>query len=293
MNNKFVLVALILFSSTLVIAQESGNRAYGTPRRKPVINSGALTAIPDGKTPIYFVEANVLMNMKADSYVAVFGVVQEAPTAAESNGKTDASINGFTKDLEGMGIKRGDVFVDFITQNKVYDYTANGTTVTEKFSGFETKKNVAVRYRDRETLDSILSAAAKSSIFDLIEVSYTINDINAVHAKLYDEAVKVIKQKETSYANSFGTRLSPTNLASEKYDAFYPSELYSNYQAYEAGNTYGDYNNRVVQARKTRTFFYEPLNSSDFDSVVNQMGIEPMVQFTLYLKMQYDLGIKK
>jgi len=293
MNNKFVLIALVLFSSSAIIAQESGNRAYGTPRRKPVISSGVLTAVPDGKTQVYFVEANVLLNMKADAYIAVFGVVQEAPTSAESNAKTDAAISGFTKDLDGIGIKRSDIFIDFITQNKVYDYTANGNTVTEKFSGFETKKNVAVRYRDRELLDKILSAAARSSIFDLIEVNYTVNDINAVHAKLYDEAVKVIRQKETSYANSFGTKLSPTNLANEKYDAFYPGELYSNYQAFEAGNTYGDYNNRVVQARKTRTFFYEPLNSSDFDSVINQMGIEPMVQFTLYLRMQYDSGIKR
>ena len=293
MNNKFVLIALVLFSSTVIIAQESGNRAYGTPRRKPVISSGVLTAVPDGKTQVYFVEANVLLNMKADAYIAVFGVVQEAPTSAESNAKTDAAISGFTKDLDGIGIKRSDIFIDFITQNKVYDYTANGNTVTEKFSGFETKKNVAVRYRDRELLDKILSAAARSSIFDLIEVNYTVNDINAVHARLYDEAVKVIRQKETSYANSFGTKLSPTNLANEKYDAFYPGELYSNYQAFEAGNTYGDYNNRVVQARKTRTFFYEPLNSSDFDSVINQMGIEPMVQFTLYLRMQYDSGIKR
>jgi uncharacterized protein YggE len=293
MNNKCVLIALVLFSSTVIIAQESGNRAYGTPRRKPVISSGVLTAVPDGKTQVYFVEANVLLNMKADAYIAVFGVVQEAPTSAESNAKTDAAISGFTKDLDGIGIKRSDIFIDFITQNKVYDYTANGNTVTEKFSGFETKKNVAVRYRDRELLDKILSAAARSSIFDLIEVNYTVNDINAVHARLYDEAVKVIRQKETSYANSFGTKLSPTNLANEKYDAFYPGELYSNYQAFEAGNTYGDYNNRVVQARKTRTFFYEPLNSSDFDSVINQMGIEPMVQFTLYLRMQYDSGIKR
>jgi len=293
MNNKFVLIALVLFSSTAIIAQESGNRAYGTPRRKPVISSGVLTAVPDGKTQVYFVEANVLLNMKADAYIAVFGVIQEGMTSAESNAKTDAAISGFTKDLDGIGIKRSDIFIDFITQNKVYDYTANGNTVTEKFSGFETKKNVAVRYRDRELLDKVLSAAARSSIFDLIEVNYTVNDINSVHGRLYDEAVKVIKQKETSYANSFGIKLSPTNLANEKYDAFYPGELYSNYQAFEAGNTYGDYNNRVVQARKTRTFFYEPLNSSDFDSVINQIGIEPMVQFTLYLRMQYDSGIKR
>ena len=84
--------------------------------------------------------------------------------------------------------------------------------------------------------------------------------------------------------------MSPSNLANEKYDAFYPGELYAVYQAFEAGNTYGGYdNNRVIQQRKTKTFYYEPLDASDFDSVINQIGIEPMVQFTLYLRMQYDL----
>ena len=71
----------------------------------------------------------------------------------------------------------------------------------------------------------------------------------AVHARLFEEAVKVVKQKEAAYASSFGIKLSPTNLASEKYDAFYPGELYASYQAFEAGTTYGDYNNRVIQQR--------------------------------------------
>jgi len=294
MKKILSLIVLVIFSSTLVFAQEAGNRAYGTSRRKPTVNSGVLTATgPDGKGLLYFVEANVLLNVKADSYVAVFGVVQEAPTAAESNAKTDGAISQFTADLEKLGIKRADTFTDFITQNKIYDYATNGSTTTEKFSGFETKKNINVRYRDRDLLDKILAAATKASIFDLIEVDYTVSDLSGAHAKLYDEAVKVIKQKESSYANAFGVRLAPTNVANEKYDAFYPSELYANYSAYEAGSTYGDYNNRVIQARKTRTFFYTPLNASDFDSAINPLGIEPMVQFTLYLKMQYDLGARK
>jgi len=287
-----ILVFLLLFSVALS-AQEAGNRSYGTQRRKPLVNTGILTGNADDKTRVYFVEANVLMNMKPDAFVAVFAVVQEGPTSAESNAKLDTQIGGFTKDLEGLGIKKGDVFVDFINQNKVYDYTTSGSTVTEKFSGFETKKNVAVRYRDREILERILSSATKASIFDLIEVKYLVTDINAVHNRLYDEAVKVIKQKEASYGNSFGTRLAATNLANEKYDAFYPAELYANYQAFEAGTTYGDYNNRVIQQRKTRSFYYDPLDESDYDAVINQMGIEPMVQFTLYMKMQYDLGVKK
>ena len=287
-----ILVSLILFSVALS-AQEAGNRSYGTQRRKPLVNTGILTGNADDKTRVYFVEANVLMNMKPDAFVAVFAVVQEGTTSAESNTKLDTQISGFIKDLDSLGIKKGDVFVDFINQNKVYDYTTSGSTVTEKFSGFETKKNVAVRYRDREMLERILSAATKASIFDLIEVEYLVTDINAVHNRLYDEAVKIIKQKETSYGNSFGTRLAATNLANEKYDAFYPAELYANYQAFEAGTTYGDYNNRVIQQRKTRSFYYDPLDESDYDAVINQMGIEPMVQFTLYMKMQYDLGVKK
>lgn len=282
----FVLVSLC---PAVAPAQEAGNRAYGTQRRKPQTNSGVLTGSTDGKGQVYFVEANVLMNMKADTYVAVFGLVQDGATSAESNTKINTQVAGFIRDLESLGIKRGDTFVDFITQNKIYDYTTNATTVTEKFSGFETKKNIAVRYKDRDLLEKILSAAARGSIFDLIEVNYVVGDVSGVRQRMYEEAVRIIKQKEASYANSFGIKLSPTNLANEKYDAFYPGELYAAYQAYEAGTTSGDYNRVVVRQRKTSTFFYEPLDASNFDSVINQMSIEPMVQFTLYLRLQYDL----
>jgi len=283
------LFILVLFCPAFASAQEVGNSAYQTQRRKPQTNSGVLTGSTDGKAQVYFIEANVLMNMKADAYVAVFGLVQEAATSAESNSKINTQVAGFIKDLENLGIRRNDIFVDFITQNKIYDFTTSGGTVTEKFSGFETKKNIAVRYKDRESLEKILSAAAKGSIFDLIEVDYVVGDVSGVHSKMFEEAVRIIKQKEAGYANSFGIKLSPTNLANEKYDAFYPGELYANYRAFEAGTTSGDYNRVVVRQRKTSTFFYEPLDASVFDSVINPMGIEPMVQFTLYLRLQYDL----
>lgn len=282
------LIITLLLAAISAQAQESGNRNYGTQKRRPQTNSGVLVSGNSGRD-VYFIEANVTINMKADNYIAVFGLSQEAATAAESNSKTNRLVAGFIRDLDGLGIKSTDVFVDFITQNKVYDYTTSNSVTTEKFSGFETKKNIAVRYVDREVLEKIIAVAAKNSIFDLIKVDYVVSDIKTVHAKLYEEAVKIVKQKEAAYANSFGIKLLPTNLANEKYDAFYPGELYANYQAFEAGSTYGDYNNRVIEQRKTKTFYYEPLDQSDFDSVINEIGIEPKVQFTLYLRMQYDL----
>lgn len=289
MKKSVLVFSLLFFVNSIGFAQESGNRNYNSQRRKPLVNSGVLTGTSNGKD-VYFVETNVAMNVKADAYVAVFGLSQEAMTAAESNDKVNRLIAAFTKDLDGLGVKRDNIFVDFITQNKVYDYTTSGSVTTEKFSGFETKKNIAVRYSDREVLEKIIAAATKNSIFDLIKVDYVVSDIKTVHARLYEEAVKIVKQKETAYANSFGIKLAPTNLAGEKYDAFYPGELYAVYQAFESGNTYGGYdNNRVISQRKTKTFYYEPLDASDFDAVINQIGIEPMVQFTLYLRMQYEL----
>lgn len=289
MKNTLLILGFLFFVNSVAFAQESGNRNYNAQRRKPSTNSGVLVGTSNNKE-VYFVEANVAMNMKADAYVAVFGLSQEGANAADSNAKINVLIAGFNRDLDILGIKRGDIYVDFITQNKVYDYTTSGNVTTEKFMGFETKKNVAVRYGDRELLEKIISAAAKNSIFDLIKVDYVVNDIKAVNTRLYEEAVKIVKQKEAAYAVSFGIKLLPTSLANEKYDAFYPGELYAVYQAFEAGSTYGgDYEKRVIQQRKTKTFYYEPLDPSDFDSVINQIGIEPMVQFTLYLRMQYDL----
>ena len=283
------LVILLLLGLSFVQAQESGNRNYNQQRRRPLASSGVLVGTSNGRE-VYFIEANVAMNVKADVFVAVFGLAQTGANAAESNAKINAQIAAFTRDLSNLNVKSTDIFVDFITQNRVYDYTTTGNVTTERLSGFETKKNVAVRYSDREALEKILSAAAKNSIFDLIKVDYVVSDTKAVHARLYDEAVRVIKQKESAYAGAFDVKLTRTSLANEKYDAFYPGDLYASYQAFETGNTYGGYDNsRVIQQRKTRTFYYEPLEASDFDSVINQIGIEPMVQFTLYLRMQYDL----
>lgn len=288
MKKSSFLIVLVLLCSVFVSAQESGNRAYNTQRRKPLTNSGIVSGMVNNRE-VHFAEANVLMNVKPDAFLAVFAIVQEAPTSAESNNKVNASIAAFVRDLEGLGVKKADTFVDFITQNKIYDYATSGNVTTEKFSGFETKKNVHIRYRDREMLEKILTAAGKNSIYDLVKVDYVISDMSAVQTRLFDEAVRVIKQKEARYASSFGVRLSPTNFVNEKYDAFFPGELYASYQAFESGTTYGGYNDRVVQQRKTRTFFLDPLDASDFDAVINPAGIEPVVQFTLYLRMQYDL----
>lgn len=286
------LVALSL-GSIVASGQEAGNRIYGNAgyyqqKRPRQINSAALGNSNDG----YAIEATVLTNLKPDAFVVVFGVNDEGPNAAASNEKVNVKIADLMQRLRPLGIDANNVFVDFITQNRVYDFSVVGARATENLTGFETKKTIAIRYKSREQFEKIVSAAADSRIFDLIKVDYIVSDFNAVRAGLFDAAVKVLKSKEQKYATALGVSLGAIGVSVEKYDVSYPSEAYQRYQAFETGDA-SVYSNsgtssRVVQ-RKGFTFYYDPVEASGFDSVLAPLGLEPVVQFTIYLRMQYQV----
>jgi uncharacterized protein YggE len=291
MKKALLLTSLLLAFAGSAFAQESGNRIYGAnaQRKVPQTNTGNLASV-DRKS--YSIEASVLMNVRPDAYVAVFGIQQEGPTPSESNAKVDVKADALTKAFNALGVRTEDIYIDFITQNRVYDYKSQGQNVVEVPAGFETKKTFAVKYKTRDQFVKITAEAAKLQIFDLIKVDYIVSDFEAVRAKLFEEAANVIKAKEARYALLFKVKLPPMGLANEKYDAFYPAELYQQYQAYESGSGSTSYERgTTVTRRKVSTFYYEPQEADKFDKVINPIGIEPMVQFTVYLRMDYDSGI--
>ena len=290
---KCALLILSLFAVVTASGQESGNRIYGNTgyyqqRRPSQVNTGVLGHSSEG----YSIEASVLTNLKPDAFVVVFGVNDEGSNAAASNEKVNSKIANLIQKTKSLGIESNDVFIDFITQNRVYDFTVTGTQATESFTGFETKKTVAIRYKNRELFEKIVSAAADSKIFDLIKVDYIVSDFESVRAGLFEAAVKVLKSKEQKYANGLGITLGIVGLSIEKYDVTYPAEAYQRYQAYETGDA-SVYNekratSKVVQ-RKASTFFYEPFKLSSYDAVLAPSGLEPVVQFSIDLRMQYQV----
>ncbi len=131
-----------------------------------------------------------------------------------------------------------------------------------------------------------------SRIFDLIKVDYIVSDFDSVRAALFEAAAKVLKSKEQKYANALGISLGAVGLSVEKYDVTYPSEAYQRYQAYETGDATVENESGTssrLERRKSFTFFYEPFQASSFDSVVAPSGIEPTVQYSIYLRMQYQV----
>jgi uncharacterized protein YggE len=241
-----------------------------------------------------FVESSVLMNVKADEYVAVFGIAREGATVAEANQKMDATVKEFTDRLKPLGVGPNALYVDFIAQNKVYDFEVSGDIAREKLTGFELKKNVSIHYKNAALLDKLLAAAAESQIFDLIKVDYIVKDIGRIQDRLMDEATRLIKQKTARYEKLLGTKVqSPPQVYAERPAIYYPTEMYDAYTAYESeGISSSSIRQRytVQSARKTRTFYFNALNADGFDAVINPVTIEPVVQFTLYLKVKYNIG---
>ena len=237
-----------------------------------------------------FVEANVLINVKADEYVAVFGVMQEGETVPECVEKMNDIIAEFSNAIAEAGIPQDDLFVDFVAQNKIYGYEIMNDLAREKLVGFELKKNVLVHYRDPALLDQLVLAAARFEIFDLIKVDYVLKDAARIRDQLRETAVRVVQQKSSRYEKLLGVKLAPAQVYADRTAIYYPGDLYDSYTAFESEAIEASYVRQkyITQtARKSRTFFFNGLDADGFDEVINPVLTEPVVQCTMHLKVKY------
>ncbi len=291
--------ATLLAFPSLCCAQASGNVGYSQNSGKARAEQNERTKrvltkeeMPPSATST-FVEANVLMNVLADEYVAVFGIAQEGESIAECSQKMDTTINRLTDELKKLGIGDDARFVDFIAQNKIYGFEVTGQIAREKLVGFELKKNVAVRFKDKSLLDKIVVAASRSQVFDLIKVDYIVSDMDGVKDKLMEEASRIIKRKTSRYEKLLDIKLQhPAQVYAEKSAIYYPTGMYDSYTAFESEQVGAPANRdrlTIQTARKSRTFFFNGLDADGFDAVINPVVIEPVVQFTLHLKVKYEV----
>ena len=297
-NRWALMLALVVIASGYGHAQISGNSGYepggGKARaEQSERNERVLSAqeLPPTNTSM-FVDADVLMNVKADEYVAVFGVSQEGSSVEDADERMDATVKTFTDALKALHIRENDIYVDFIAQPKIYGYDLAGDVAREKLTGFELKKNVSVHYTDRDLIDKLVAAAAKAQIYDLIKVDYIVKDINGVQARLMEQAAGVVQQKIARYEKLLGIKIEPpAEVYAERPAIHYPAQLYDSYTAAESeAISRPPQRYTVEQARKGRTFFFNALDGNGFDKVINPVVLEPVVQFTLYLKVKYEVA---
>lgn len=285
MKKVLLVLVLLVFVNLVSFAQERSNAStYGNTDPKITLATGDLGSMETTKdvTEVFFLEATVLMNVKADEYVASFGISGDGETSLKSEQVVDSKIDTFKSKLTALGLT--ETFTDFINQAPYYEYDATSKAATEKLKGYKTAKNLLIRYKDRNLLRQITNAANASGIYDLIKIDFIINDFSGIKTKMIAEAMKIIKTKEQNYA-TLGISLKIVGVVTEKFKTYSPDELYQDYTAYESGNTQGY--KRVVQKAKASTSYYNGFDGKDFDLTINPSTLEPNVQAVMYLRVKY------
>ena len=238
-----------------------------------------------------YLEAGVLINARADEYVAVFAVAQREKTAVEADTKIKATINSFVAALQKTGVKSADIFVDSVLQNRVYTFVLQGDSgrAREEFVGFEIKKNVSVRFRNKSLLDGVISTATKLGIYDLVKVDYIVKDVASIQAQLEKETARIIQSKLERYQKLGAKTLQITQIIADSPGIYQPIGNYSSYQA-ATTNTIevNRLNYTVEKALVPSTAYFNPLDGNGFDLVINPVIVEPVVQFTSYVKVKCE-----
>ncbi len=302
MKTMWLPLLIVLMNISLCFGQVGGNIGYSqaTAKAKAEQQERAQRTTTPGEAPpsstTMFVDASVLMNVKADEYVVTFAIALEGLTVAECNQKMDATVAEFTSALKPLGISDEDIVVDFAAQHKIHAYKIEGNLAKETLVGFELKKNILIRYQDKTRLDKIVIAASKSNIFDLVKVDDVIKSLEPIQDRLMEEASRIIKRKTARHERLLGIHLkAPPQVYAEKSNVYYPTRMYESYTAFEA-ETIGreQYRSKylIQDMRKSRTFFFNPLDHDGFDFVVNPVVVEPVVQCALYLKLKYEIEPK-
>lgn len=293
MKLKTALISLTTLCIPFAIqAQLSGNIVYGqnnSIEKKRSLDKLYLT------DSTFLVEAAVMENIIADQYVVTFGVSEEAATVSACNEKIEKRIQSFISDLKKMGHSESDIYVDMTTQNKVFAYITKGNVAEQYLKGFEIKKNVIIKLKSLKSLDNIVISASTYQIYDLVKVDYIVTDMAKVYSRLFQSAAEIINQKKALYAGLTNMKISSTaQIYGEDFYSYYPSQLYKTYTAHESSEVYYDYHNFTKKdLRKETTFYYDKLNYSGFDKVINPVVTEPAVECVLTLQVKYQIDKPK
>jgi uncharacterized protein YggE len=254
----------------------------------------AATFLNEGQLEI---SINALANQRADSYTAIFSILQIGTTAAEANERLNRRINAFKSGMITTGIAPEDIYVDMVNFLPKYEYEVSKKifskdTYTEVPSGFEIQKNVHVRYQEPEMLDEVITAAAEQEIYDIVKVDYFIDEPQKVYQQLRSSAFEYLEEVVELYAANGIALDSAYRESAENAWVAYPANRYERYQAYSSQRIPKG-NGEVNKAEKPISRFYNAIPANDYDIVLNPNILEPAVQFSFNLMVRFTLAPRK
>ena len=239
-------------------------------------------------------DIDILMNVEAKSFVAVYNIRQVAEDAVKVNELMDNRLNAFIKDLGTKGISRSDITIDLISQTPIYGIEKSRKLFSKSSNevpiGFEMEKNLIIQYRKYEDINWIASMAAGHEIYDLVKV-----DFFAKNPKLYLDTMRhaglqYLKQAVKEMKN-VGIELDTLKRTiSEKNGAIYPITRYQKYNplgkpAY--GSLLKGTEATSVETIPSPSLYYNHFAFANYDIVLHSEITKPVIQYTMNIKVKY------
>lgn len=305
MKLKITIASILFFS--MAYAQHGANQLYENQNSYNYKNVGVLQQ--NGPKIIYNEEGvtykiNILNNVKPDSFLVTLGLNEESLSVKDCNAKINKRLDGFKNALKKMGIKDEEMFVDFISQTKIYDYkstsTSNQVNISQVDKGFEIKKNIIIKLKDANLFDKLIDMASEHEIYNVVKVDYKKGDTEKVYDEMLFEANEVLKSRSKIY-DKFGKRdFEEAPQLSINFYSIQPGKQYKNYTAFETSDTsyYNEYynSNKALirqEQRKSKTFYYDGMDPDSFDKVMNSESPVVSIQYVMEFSITYKTKKKE
>lgn len=303
----------------------SGNYIYNNPNY--INTERAVVPMTNPSSSAISLKAEVMMNVRATSYTAIFAATQNGRDAYEVDSLMSGRIAQVKYALGMLGINESEIHIDAVSMVPTYAFKVEDKKFNKRSieipTGFEMKKNIHVLFKNHDVLDRIISEMAFADIYDLVKIDYNIDGMQTYYEELKKAAMEVIRSKEKTYAD-LQFYIETTGM-SDGFSVSYPIERYKSYTAYHSGSSpqavqyerqIREFNNFTVNSKNTtihmdatadarnqsftiqtadknRTIFYDRMPYNQFDKVINADIEEPSIQFYYSLQLTYVMMTQK
>lgn len=282
---KKTLFILLFQISTFTYSQVAGNSSY---QNQVSFSESDFNVGFNSNNDIVF-DVKGLANLKADNYVAIFNITQVGKSTEEVNASLQNRISQITEKLKEKNIK---LYVDMISFVPVYEYEAekkvfSRKTYNEVPKGFELKKNLHIQYSDPIFLNELISICSENEVYDLVKVDYFSSLMETTKKELVAKSKLILKEKIKNFQDIITEDFSANQKqVNDGFKVIYPIERYQSYQAYNSTSLNFEKNSTINGTTKNTTLYYQPLVDKEFDFVINNNIVEPVIQIIYNLKVK-------
>ncbi|MCB9245459.1 MAG: SIMPL domain-containing protein [Flavobacteriales bacterium] len=240
-------------------------------------------------------DIDVLMNVEASSFSAVFNIRQVGETAVSVNEIMDKRLSEFAAALGDIGIDKGSIVTDLISQTPIFGIEKERKLFTKTLNevplGFELEKNLIIRYSKYSDLERIVRIASNHEIYELVKVDFFAMDPSHYYDTMRIAAVNYAKQV-VNQLKPVGIRLDTMRMNwSEQTSAIYPITRYQQYTPMSKpgySTLLANRGSTTLETVPSPSLYYNHLAFSNFEVVLHPLVDQPVIQYVMNLKVRFS-----